>query len=125
MLKIFTYQPKSLSQFMNPNKKFVFQTQDHVRVISNVDILFFKSDNSYTNIHLINGDEFLISKSLSKLSKEFETDRFVRVSQSYLININHVRLVNKKKKEIEMVNSFKIYFTKNIKDIIELLSQAE
>lgn len=78
--------------------------------------------NCYTTIYLTNGERILISKSLLKFSKELELGKFVRVSQSYLININCIKIVNKKKKQIELIDQSKIPYTTTIKELLCLIS---
>lgn len=57
------------------------------------DILYISSDNNYCNIHLTNSKTMLVSRTL----KDIETilpDYFIRVHRGYIVNRNHVHLLN-------------------------------
>jgi two-component system, LytTR family, response regulator len=54
------------------------------------DILFCKSNGNYTEIHLINKKKEMLSKNLKDV--ELKTNNsFVRVHNSYLVNINYIK----------------------------------
>ena len=105
--------------------KLVIHSQDYLRLINPDNITYCKSDNCYTDIFLDCGERILISKSLTKFSKELDSDRFIRVSQSYIININHIKLIDKKKKWIELINQTRIQFTITIKQLLYLINTEE
>lgn len=55
------------------------------------DILYCQSKNNYTYIHMVNGDEILISKTLKTVEQTLERFFFLRTHQSYLINPNFMK----------------------------------
>lgn len=102
-------------------KKIIINTQDYIHFINQQDILYCKSDDCYTNIHLVNNDSFMVCKSLAMFSKELCSVVFIRVNQSYLINRNFVKFIDKKSKMIHMLNNVIIPFSLKQSDIRILL----
>ncbi len=80
---------------MLSNQKLVLSTIDSIHFIQIKDILFCKSNNSYTTFYLTNQDPIVVSRNL----KEFETELihfdFFRTHQSYLANLNHILKIDK------------------------------
>lgn len=105
-------------------KKVIFSSHDDINLISQSDIRFCKSDNCYTTVYLHNGNELVVCKSLSKLSQELDPALFIRASQSYLVNIDYIKIIHKKEKYILMNNDFKIPFTLSIKALLTNLASS-
>jgi len=106
------------------SKKVIIHTQSYLRIIEQDKITFCKSDNCYTDIVLADGEKIVISKPLSKFLKELCQEKFVKVSQSYLVNIDYIRLVDKKKRTIELSNRIEIPFTTSIKELLSLIGST-
>lgn len=103
-------------------KKIIIHCHDRLYVLDQNDILFCKSNNNYTDIQLAER-KIKVSKTLASVSKDLESKCFIRVSQSYLINKNHIKSVDKKKKCIELINELKIQFTTTIKELVQLIDE--
>lgn len=101
--------------------KIIIHTQDRVRFITQGEIVFCKSDNCYTYIYLVSGEEILISKSLSKFTQGLDPERFIRANQSYLINTQYIKSIDKKKRCVELLNLALIPFTTTIKELLEMI----
>ncbi len=101
--------------------KIIISSQYHVRVVKSDDIIFCEADNCYTHIYLLSDEKITMSKSLSKFSKELVFPNFIRVNQSYLVNSDYIKSVDKKKKFIEMMNQSKVHFTIPIKELLNLI----
>lgn len=97
-------------------------SHESLRFVSQADIVYCKSDNCYTSIFLNNGEELLVCKSLKKIAQELDALLFVRVNQSYLINKDCIKLIDKKSKFIELINSQRIPFTITISELLSLIS---
>lgn len=96
-------------------KKIALCSSDKISLVIEDNILFCKSDGCYTTVYLNNASELLACKSLSKISKELSSDCFIRVSQSYLVNLQYIKTIHKKEKCVELYNDVKIPFTISIK----------
>ncbi|ATP57183.1 hypothetical protein CPT03_12220 [Pedobacter ginsengisoli] len=102
-------------------KKLMISSQESLRLVSCSDIIFCKSDNCYTSIFLDNGEELVVCKSLKKISQELDSLLFIRVNQSYLINKDFIKIIDKRNKFIELVSSQRIPFTKTIAELLSLI----
>ena len=106
-------------------KKLIIHSQESLRFVSHTDISYCKSDNCYTSVFLHDGEELVMCKSLKKVFDELNPDLFVRVNQSYVVNKNYIRLVDKRNKLIELVNGKRIPFTTTIGELIDMLGSNE
>ncbi|MXV14074.1 LytR/AlgR family response regulator transcription factor [Hufsiella ginkgonis] len=104
--------------------KIVIHSQDHLHIINTDDIIFCQSDNGYTDINLAEGEKLTISRSLSRFSDELDESKFIRASQSYLINIDYVKSIDKKKRIIRLFDGAKIPFTGTIKELLGMISRT-
>jgi len=64
----------------------------HVKVYY-YNILFFKSDNNYIEIHT-KTKNYVLRCSLEKMAKDLQDEDFVRVHRSYLVNTNYITAIN-------------------------------
>jgi two-component system LytT family response regulator len=108
------------------NKKLVLRTQNSMHIVDISDIHFCKSDNSYTTFYLDNNEKILVSKSLKDYEGILKEYGFFRPHQSYLVNLNHIKkvdktdhgfLIMKNKKEIPI----SIRQKKNLIDLLDNL----
>jgi DNA-binding LytR/AlgR family response regulator len=105
-------------------KKIVIHSQDRLRFVAPHEIMVCKSDNCYTSLYLVNGEEVIMCKSLTKIAKELDSFLFVRVNQSYLVNRDFIKSVDKKKKIIELDNDRQIPFSISIRELLNLVGQS-
>lgn len=77
------------------SKKLVLKTIDSLHIVDISDILFCQSDNSYTTFHLDNNEKIVISKSIKEYVELLQDYNFFRPHQSYLVNLNHVKKIDK------------------------------
>ena len=52
------------------------------------DILYCKAQNTYTNIQLIVGTSYLVSRPLKRIQADLLNYYFFRISRSYLVNMH-------------------------------------
>ncbi len=76
-------------------QKVVLRTSDALYLTEICDILFCKSDNSYTTFYLNDKKEILVSKSIKEYCELFEEHGFFRPHQSYLVNLNQISKIDK------------------------------
>ena len=77
------------------SKKLVLKTNDSLHIVDISDILFCQSDNSYTTFYFDNNERILISKSIKEYVELLQDYSFFRPHQSYLVNLNHVKKIDK------------------------------
>lgn len=100
--------------------KLLIRSQNYLHFIDQSDIVYCRSDDSYTVVY-VNNRSHTVSQSLAKFSKELDEAVFVRVSQSYMINRKCVKAIDKKNKTIELVDNVFIPFTITLKELLLLL----
>ena len=71
-------------------KKIALAEANEIHYVLIDDIIFCKSDNSYTTFHLTGNKKITVSKPISEYENILEHYGFVRTHQSYLINKNRI-----------------------------------
>jgi len=81
---IITEQTKRNNKISLPlNGKTVF--------IKPYDITYCKADGNYTHIHISDGERYMLSKKIKDVASLINSSFIVRVHQSFLVNINHIK----------------------------------
>jgi two-component system LytT family response regulator len=76
-------------------KKIVLRTADALHLVDLADVMYCKSDNSYTTFFLESGEAVIVSKSLGDYADLLGEYGFFRPHQSYLVNLNYVKKVDR------------------------------
>lgn len=77
------------------SKKLVLRTAEAFHIVNITDIIYCKSDNSYTSFFLLDGREIVMSKSIKVYSDLLSDYGFIRPHQSFLVNMNHIARIDK------------------------------
>ncbi len=77
------------------SKKMVLRTSDIIHIVNIDDVMYCKSDNSYTSFFLKDKKEIIVSKSMKEYAELLEEYNFLRPHQSYLVNLNHITKIDK------------------------------
>jgi two-component system LytT family response regulator len=85
---------KSFTQPSSPSK-IVLRTLDAMHLVNISDILYCRSDNTYTTFYLISNDNIMVSKGIAFYEDILTDSGFFRPHQSYLVNLQHVKKVDK------------------------------
>ncbi len=75
--------------------KIVLRTTDALHIIDMADIIYCRSDNTYTSFHLTSDEKIIVSKSIKEYDDLLKDYGFFRPHQSYLVNLNFVKKVDK------------------------------
>ncbi len=81
-------------------KKLVLRNADAIHVVKTEDILYAKSDNNYTTFMLINEKEILVSKPLKSFTEKLSDHNFLRIHQSFLINLSRISSFDKRNDQV-------------------------
>ena len=73
------------------NDKINISADGKVYLLDKDDVVMLKSDKSYTTIFLKSEQQILVSKTLKEVEKKFNFPEFLRVHNSYLITLNHIK----------------------------------
>lgn len=76
-------------------RKLVLKTADSLHIIDISDIYFCQSDNSYTTFFMGSGEKIVVSKSIKEYEELLSNFNFFRPHQSFLVNLNHVKKIDK------------------------------
>ena len=75
--------------------KIVLKTADAIHLVEMSEIIYCRSDNAYTSFFLTSGEEIIVSKSLKEYSGLLSDYNFFRPHQSYLVNLKHIKKIDK------------------------------
>ena len=72
-------------------RKICLATLNSIEFININEVLYCEADGSYTNFYLKNGDKLLVSKNLKEYENMLTDYNFMRVHNSFLINLAEVK----------------------------------
>lgn len=80
------------------------------------DIVYCKSEGSYSQIYFENGKSATSAKKLKELEEILPGNIFIRVHHSYIVNLMYVsKFFNEEVKEIEMKNGERVLVSRRKK----------
>ncbi len=85
-----TYIEDNLQFLSHDNTKIALPMEKKIVLVAQKEILYCESDGSYTRVFLENGMRHIISKNLKQLSLQLDQKTFVRIHQSFIINLNFI-----------------------------------
>ena len=92
------------------------------RYIDSRDVLYFEADNNSTDIHLNNGEMITAFKTLKHFETVLPTSQFLRIHNSYIINISQVSRIHTGNTVCYIKNSTtKLPFSKSYKENVDLI----
>lgn len=92
------------------------------RYIESEDILYFEADNNSTDIHLSNGEMITAFKTLKHFETVLPSTQFLRIHNSYIINVNQVSRIHTGNTVCYIKNSTtKLPFSKSYKENVDLI----
>ncbi|MGL2962520.1 LytR/AlgR family response regulator transcription factor [Flavobacterium sp. RSB2_4_14] len=92
------------------------------RYIDSTDILYFEADNNSTDIHLNNGEMITAFKTLKHFETVLPQLQFLRIHNSYIINVNQVSRIHTGNTVCYIKNSTtKLPFSKSYKENVDLI----
>lgn len=76
-------------------KKVILKTSDSVYVVNVKDIMFCEADRTYTTFFLSDKSKIVVSRALGEFDELFSSYGFLRIHQSFLLNIDFVKRYDK------------------------------
>jgi DNA-binding LytR/AlgR family response regulator len=86
--------------------------------INTKEILFLENDNHYFNIHFTKGENKSIRASASEMMEILQTENFIQISRTYIINSIHI---NKIDNDVIEIGKKKIVYKSALKENILML----
>ncbi|TQV88345.1 LytR/AlgR family response regulator transcription factor [Aliikangiella coralliicola] len=87
------------------------------------DIVWIEALNQYLKIHTMK-NTYILSENLAQFSKKLNCEKFLRVHRSSIINLEHLRLVNKKgygAYSLTLSNNVEVKLARSRTDLLECL----
>ncbi len=87
-----------------PVTKIAIPGQNGVSFVDLNEIVYAEASNNYSKLFLTDGRQFVISKTLKDVQEVLEEEHFLRVHRQYVINLNHVKSLNRNEGLLTMDN---------------------
>lgn len=72
-------------------QKMCIPTVEGFELVFISDIMYLQADGAYTHLYMENGAKITATKNLGFYEEELSDESFLRVHQSFIVNINKVR----------------------------------
>ncbi|UPT67911.1 MAG: LytTR family DNA-binding domain-containing protein [Sphingobacteriales bacterium JAD_PAG50586_3] len=102
-------------------ERIVLKTHQGSHIVAVKDIQFLKADNVYTEFHLGNGTQVIVSKPLKEYEILLTQAQFFKPHRSYIINTNYIKRYSKAEAEIELRSGVKVPVSRDKKKEFETL----
>jgi two-component system LytT family response regulator len=87
----------------NSIQKLVLPYKDTQKVVMLEDIVALEANDSYCNVHCVNGQNYMVSKNLKHFEGLLdEKPNFVRTHKSWMVNINHAYQYSNSSQNVEL-----------------------
>ena len=73
------------------HKKITFNTDGKLIFLESEEILYAESDGNYSTIYLSDGQKIVLTKKLKEVNKLLPGDSFLRLHNSYIINLTKIK----------------------------------
>lgn len=106
-------------------KRIALHTQEKIHIIQISDIVRCESSGSYTEFYIKDSKKLLVTRTLKEFDKLLQDHQFIRVHQSHLINVQHIKeFVKIDGGYIVMLDGTKVpVSTRKKPDVIRILSE--
>ncbi len=101
-----------------PDKKIVLQTAETIFVVRMDDIIYLQAEGSYTRIYTTSHGVLTITKKLIDFEYLENNGPFFRTHRSYIVNLNHIKKVDKKEFILIMNNDAEVYLAQDKKNLL-------
>lgn len=79
--------------------------QNGYTLVKKSDIIYLQADGSYTHLFLTNGQSVKVCRKLKEAQEMIDSDTFLRIHHSYVINLNHLkRYSDKEQTQVFLTN---------------------
>lgn len=99
-------------------RKVVLQTTETIYVVNHDDIIFIQADGSYTKIVTVSHGVLTLTKKLADFDYLESEGPFFRTHRSYLVNLNHIKQIDKKAFLLIMSNESQVYLSQEKKHLL-------
>jgi len=86
-------------------RKIVLSDYESMHLVRIDEIVWCVAEGSYTRFKLFEGNEIMVSKNLKSYEDILSDDDFVRIHNSYLVNINHIKRFERSEGGLVIMNN--------------------
>lgn len=104
--------------FTQQEKKIVLQTSETIFVVKQEDIIYLQAEGSYTKIFTTTHGTLTITKKLLDFEYLEIDGPFFRTHRSFIVNLNHIKKVDKKDFVLIMSNEAAVYLAQDKKNLL-------
>lgn len=79
----------NLSTNGNPALKVALPMKQGYRLVESENILYCRAEGNYTLVFFVNGTNMMISRKLKQTAGRLKNSWFLRIHQSYFVNMHH------------------------------------
>lgn len=99
------------------NQVIALPMKEGYRLVEQESILYCKAEGNYTLVTFVNGNTMLISRKLKQTAASLENTWFLRIHQSYFVNMRHAQLyLRKAGGQLVMKDGKKLPISKSYKE---------
>lgn len=101
-----------------PVTKIAIPSQNGITFVGLDEIIYVEAVSNYSKLFLIDKRTFLVSKTLKDVQEVLENSHFLRIHRQYIVNLNHVKQLNKNDGVLTIVNGMQLPVSRNQKDAL-------
>lgn len=105
-------------------RKLILKTQEKIYSVDSRNIVRFKSEGSYTMVHLEDGKRIMVSKIIKEFEDLLAPEGFIRVHQSHLINLTQIFCFEKLDSSLTMKDNSKVPVSTRKKEMVLRMIQS-
>lgn len=98
------HQTPEISSTLKEHQLIRFNTQSGFLLVNPKDIVFLEADHVYTKIVMEKESDHYVAQNIGKILTTINSEDFVRISRSHVINTTFLREVNRTQKKCIMYN---------------------
>lgn len=101
-------------------QKLLLKHKEKCQVVDIDHIVFCESSNNYSTFYLCDGTKVVLSKCLTQVAKDLNGN-FIRISQSFLVNLDHIEEIISSKKLVRVTSGKLLNFTMKYHELCNVL----
>ena len=89
-------------------KQIILRTSNSIYRIDLDEIIYYEAKKNYTIFHITSGEPIITSRTIKDYDDMLQDLNFLRLHQTYTINLKYLRCYYKDTNEVEMINGVRI-----------------
>ena len=85
----------TMNNWSHESRKIALRTATSMHIVNLAEIIRCQSEKNYTQFFLVTGEVVTVSKTLKEFEELLGPYQFIRVHQSHLVNLDHIRRYEK------------------------------